>query len=241
MRVLVPLSIASAVIGCVEPPSQPDPEPQPASSIAVLLANEDCRAGDTCNLDFGEVPADGATLELEIVNYGDGEAVLDAFVLTGSDAFSVADAPTTVQPFSHATFTLTAAPPAAVAFHSDLTIVGNEEPIELELVAQRVPGGIDVTSPCMFGDVPVGTASAPCDVVFTNRTTDDVEINEASIDGEVFSTTSILALPASVPPGGALTVEVVATPVELGLNSAPFWVVLGDGSRIQMNLVVNGI
>jgi hypothetical protein len=241
MRCCLSLFIATTLVGCIAAPSPPEPESPASSSIAVLLPDEECRAGDTCSLDLGDVLRAGVTRELQLVNFGAGVAVLDSFALTGSDVFSLGETPTTVPGLSHASFTLTAAPTAAVPFHADLRIRGNEAPIVVELVAQRVAGGLELTGSCAFGDVPVGTTSATCDLAIINSGSDDGEVRSASLSGDVFSSTSNVGFPMTLAPGDSIAVAIVATPTALGLSSATFAVELDDGSRIEVVVVVNGI
>ncbi len=212
--------------------------PAAPADVVVHLPSGDCRAGDACALDFGALSAQ-QIMALDVEDVGGGDAALGASVRddVGGGAFALLQAPAT--PLAPGAFTplalAAAAPPAGAAATGVLAVgwlpgtgplpevgVPEDAPHEIRIALTATgageAGACPALAPCTLPDTPVG-ASASCAIELHNDSERVQTIDDVSVEGEGFSTSS-LVLPNPIAPFTGLALIVTATPPAAGEHSA---------------------
>src|SRR5690606_10775226 len=166
---------------------------------------------------------------LTITNTGTAELVVSGLSLTGNHAaeFKYVPAgalPITLAPGNSTTIDLTFTPSIIGARTASLRIEDNAGgPHTVALSGTGVtPGRLISPNPVQFGNQVVSTQSSPLAVTITNNGTANLVISELAVAGThaaEFTFTSA-ALPLTVTPGTATTVNVRFTPADVGARSA---------------------
>jgi len=205
-------------------------------------------------LDFGSVRL-GVTVtqEVTISNAGELDLRVTATNLIGADASSNADdfsliqaedPPYTIEPNNSRLITVSYTPTDATPDLGYLQILSNDEntpEVKVELRSERKGRPEVRVDPAVlhFGDVPVGTASAPLAFTIANQGTGDAVLTVEEVffrialnpdfDLEVVDAgAAAVALPAYLNIGEALTVKVTYHPQEAGDDSDEILVITDD-------------
>lgn len=231
----------AAVLACAESTQSADP-----ANVVVRLPDADCHSGQSCTFDFGalEVGA-GRVRALDILNQGGTDEVLTHVGLTGDGAFRLhVDNRGPLPAGGLLPLAISVTPPEPYAAEATLRVLSARGANMIQ-VRLRVTGmflDLGVSPDCDFGDVVVGTTSAPCPVTLTNPGEVPAQVDYVGVDNLVFRAVSGGALPFFIPPGGTYSLEFVATPAAVGPAAGGF----GFGRATQIvegaaYLRVNGI
>lgn len=216
--------------------------PRPAD-VVVRLPGGDCRAGDPCVLDFGAMEVGESVLRsVGVHNLGGTDDVLLGVQVSAGPVFRVEEGAAGALPAGGAGIPVALLARAAERgpVQAQLSIQTRTATIVVRLAAVGTLAGLEVTGDCAFGDVPVGTTSAPCDVSISNPGGGTARVDGVSIAGDVFTAQGVLVTPVVLQPGESITVRLVATPAVAGATTG--WlsvqqenVILQGVTRLQVN------
>lgn len=211
-HVVVPLLAATlASAACAAPPAPP------AADVVARLADRDCRPGDACAVDLGEVERGAvAGTAFDVVNLGDAPAEIVAVEVLGDPSYALLASPAgALAPGASAPLAI-AAEPLSASRVTATVYIGVAEAAEDEREARDVIAvdlGVTGVVPalnglrvererCDFGDVVVGETSAPCTVTFANVGLVELAITDIAINGP-FASSGVVPVPLYVTPGTA--------------------------------------
>lgn len=216
----------------------------PGADVAVLVGDRDCRPDDDCRHDFGIVRDEGASQRFDVVNYGDRDATITSITLeSGVAGDFVVGGPsaTHVSSDAHVSFVVTARKPAGIPREAMIAISWGEPAsvTRIRLTASAPPGP-ELDADCDFGSVPMGTTSEPCLIRLINRDAEELDVTDLGLGSPVFAPVGPVPL-GRIPGGSEWTVEIVATPTELGVHHGVFSVGIDDDVMLMGALTVTGI
>lgn len=227
--------------------SGPAPSAREAD-VVVRLPDGDCRAGQSCTLDFGDVEVNaGRVRALDILNLGGTDAVITHVGLTGNPVFRLnVDNPGPLPAGGSLPFAISVTPNVPYTLEAVLHVLSSDgaDYIQVNLRVKGTLLDLGFSPDCDFGDVAVGTTSTPCTFTLTNSGEADVQVDGIGVDMEstVFRVNTVVPLPFIIPPGGSFSLALVAVPVAVGPVTGSLSVARG-GNIVSgaAHLRVNGI
>ena len=221
------------------------PAPSKVSDVMVRLPTGDCRIGSVCAVDFGAVELGTSEVRaFSIINAGTADDAITRMETTGDLAFSASE--DVIGPLSAGGGAI----PLAAAFtprnqgqaNAQWMVHTSSGVITLQLTAAGTAGSLAITTMCDFGDVPVGTPSAPCGVVILNGGAGPVVIDSVQLVGAPFAAQGIFVAPLTIPAGQEATINIIATPATAGLTTGSLTLVEGGMVRQGVTVLrVNGV
>lgn len=222
-----------------------------AADVVIELPDGDCRAGDTCGVDLGATEVRSTRADAFLVtNLGDTPAAIVNVTLVGDPAVRIEQPPAPELGPGRSTpvvLSWTARSPTTVT--ATLSVLwseagGPQRLIDVELSASGT-SIVPVVAPaeCDFGDVPVGSTSAPCTITIENHGGGDLAITGVELGDDAFAPAGFVAIPTFVPPGAGLALPIVATPDQPGVAQGVFGLVVDDSAVYlgPTTLRVNGL
>ncbi|MEW5853416.1 MAG: choice-of-anchor D domain-containing protein [Myxococcota bacterium] len=228
------------VSGCTQATSEPGPP-----DLVVRLPDGDCHAGQECAFDFGALDVNSEHIRaFDVINLGESDDFIADIKIIGDPGFSVhASGPGTLAAGDSFPFAISVRPPDAVAStaHLEIRTRSSSSVIRVRLTVQGSVAGFAITPECDFGDVPVGTTSAPCDINLTNLGAGQVALDDLRVDNSVFQPNAAYPLGIAVPPNSTVTISMVATPLSTGSVVGHLLLRVETAVDFVTTLRVNGI
>lgn len=213
MKRMVPWCLLACACGSAAEPAPPD--------VVLRLPAGDCRPDETCRFDVGALTlGTGVLLAFDLVNLGDADAEVQQLNVVGSAGVQVG-MPTsgTVRARSTLPLALSVSPDEAGLLESMLVVGTTASPasIRLRIGVEGLLPDLQITRLCDLGDVPVGTLSAPCEIVLHNPTQADVRVDQVYFPAGPFVPASAQVFPFVLPVGGDVVFRVAAQPTQPGV------------------------
>lgn len=223
----------------------------PVADVVIELPDGECRAEDTCAADLGTAEVRSTRVAAFLVtNLGDAPAEIVNVALEGDPSVRIEQAPAPELGPGRSTpavLSWTARSPTTVT--AALSVLwseagGPQRIIDVELSAAGT-SIVPVVGPtrCDFGDVPVGSTSAPCNITIENHGGGDLAITDIGLGDNAFGPVGFVAVPIFVPPGEAMSLPIVATPIHPGTATGLVALEVDDSSVYlgMTTLRVNGL
>lgn len=241
MQTRTALLVATALAACAPDTGEPSPP-----DVVLRLPSGDCHAGQDCTFDFGPVDVHAERVRaFDLVNIGGTAASIISIALEGDPELALhVEEPGTLAPGASSPLALSVEPSGATDFSAVLAVrvSSTDQPIRVHFSVAGVFHDIQVTPECNFGDVPVGTTSAPCTVTLSNPGTAPAEVHNIVVDNTVFAVSGALPMPVTIPAGSDLNVDFVAMPASMGMSTGSLAIYREGGASAGVStLRVNGI